>query len=174
MPSSSATSGARGTMSRAVEHLACLRFAARKTTHASCSISSPTLTPEQPLPPRHFTTIRGISTAGTWLFSACRVLPGALWVSGRLLRGHLRAGRLYLRYALSQGGVGLGELRDDRVRPPSSFLFLAQNRAKVADLIAQILDLPPHLEDAQGVVSDCFQKALTPETLQAIVHTAGR
>jgi hypothetical protein len=118
---------------------ACLRFAARKTTHASCSISSPMLSLEHLPPPRPLATILGLSAAVTWL-SACRFLRGALRVSGRLLRGLLLAGRLYLRYALSQGGVGLGELRDYRVRPPPSFPLLAQDRAEVADLLTQILD----------------------------------
>jgi hypothetical protein len=96
-----------------------------------------------------------------------------LWVSQRFLRALLLAGCLYLRYALSQGSVGLGELRNDCVRPPPGFPFLAQYRAEIADLLTLILDQPSHLEDAQGVVSNRFQEALAPETLQAIVHSAG-
>src|SRR3712207_6240500 len=166
MPSSSAISGARGTMSRAVELLACLRFAARKTSHASCSISSPTPTPEHPPPPRPLSTFPGICTLPS--------LADALWAFQRLLQSLLLAGRFYLRCALSQGSIGQGKLRDDGVCPLPGIPFLAQYRAKVADLLAQILDQPPHLADAQGVVSHCFQEALAPETLQAIVHSAGR
>src|SRR3712207_8784681 len=95
MPSSSAISGARGTMSRAVELLTCLRFAARKTSHASCSISSPTPTPEHPPPPRPLSTFLGIRTFPS--------LADALWAFQRLLQSLLLAGRFYLRYALSQG-----------------------------------------------------------------------
>jgi hypothetical protein len=41
---------------------------------------------------------------------------------------------------LCEGRVGLGELRDDRVRPPVSIPLLTKHLAGVADLFAQFID----------------------------------
>ena len=126
-------------MSRSVELLARLRLCRARAYPRQLFHLIAHAYPEHPPPPRPLSTILGIFTARTWLCTP-PLLVDALWVSQRFMRGLLLARRLYLRYALSQGGVYLGELRDDRVCPPPSFPFLAQYRAEVADLLTQILN----------------------------------
>src|SRR5918992_1208431 len=99
MPSSWATSGARGTISRTLEPFACARFAAPKTSHASAVGSSATasLAAEEPSP-------EPLATLGLPLS-----LTGLGLKRGTLLLQLLRP--LLLLHSCLQGSLGLlGEL----------------------------------------------------------------
>ena len=78
-----------------------------------------------------------------------RSLLGRLGVFRELLRG------FYLGHPRGEGGVRLGELRDDGVRPPPGLPFLSE-------LLPQVLGLLPKDLDQRSTVYLSFTSSLRP------------
>src|SRR5215210_6281762 len=119
---------------------------------SSRPIATSRLSAEHPTPPRTPCARPGPSRGGLGLRPIRDLLDrlGGFW---GLLRG------FKLGHPRGEGGVGLGQLRDDGVRPPPGLPFLGE-------LPPQILGLLPQDLDQRSTVYLSFTSSLRPAVVQ--------